>query len=246
MTGTQSIDRAAQLLVLVVEGDGAASVGELAERSGLPKSTVSRAISALERRGLRPARRCPPRRPARSGAARARPSRSPRRRPRRLRRAGARRPRRGERRDDQPRRADAARRRAPRPGRLPPLHRQHELARPPGRLSTTADRQGLPLGVVGAAPRDARLRPRTELRSSTRSARAAMPSPSTSSSRASPPWPPPSATRVATYRRRALDLRPELPPDASTHRGARTGCSSREADGLSARLGYRTTTQGAA
>jgi IclR family transcriptional regulator, acetate operon repressor len=52
MTGAQSIDRAAQLLVLVVEGDGASSVGELAERSGLPKSTVSRAISALERRGL--------------------------------------------------------------------------------------------------------------------------------------------------------------------------------------------------
>jgi len=52
MTGTQSIDRAAQLLVLVVEGDGATSVGELAQRSGLPKSTVSRAVSALERRGL--------------------------------------------------------------------------------------------------------------------------------------------------------------------------------------------------
>ncbi|HSD03484.1 MAG TPA: IclR family transcriptional regulator [Gaiellales bacterium] len=52
MTGAQSIDRAAQLLVLVVEGDGATSVGELAERSGLPKSTVSRAVSALERRGL--------------------------------------------------------------------------------------------------------------------------------------------------------------------------------------------------
>jgi IclR family transcriptional regulator, acetate operon repressor len=52
MTGAQSIDRAAQLLVLVVEGDGATSVGELAQRSGLPKSTVSRAISALERRGL--------------------------------------------------------------------------------------------------------------------------------------------------------------------------------------------------
>jgi len=52
MTGAQSIDRAAQLLVLVVEGDGASSVGELAERSGLPKSTVSRAVSALERRGL--------------------------------------------------------------------------------------------------------------------------------------------------------------------------------------------------
>jgi DNA-binding IclR family transcriptional regulator len=52
MTGAQSIDRAAQLLVLVVEGDGATSVGELAQRSGLPKSTVSRAVSALERRGL--------------------------------------------------------------------------------------------------------------------------------------------------------------------------------------------------
>jgi IclR family transcriptional regulator, acetate operon repressor len=52
MTGSQSIDRAAQLLVLVVEGDGATSVGELAQRSGLPKSTVSRAVSALERRGL--------------------------------------------------------------------------------------------------------------------------------------------------------------------------------------------------
>jgi len=52
MTGSQSIDRAAQLLVLVVEGDGAASVGELAQRSGLPKSTVSRAVAALERRGL--------------------------------------------------------------------------------------------------------------------------------------------------------------------------------------------------
>ena len=52
MIGAQSIDRAAQLLVLVVEGDGATSVGELAQRSGLPKSTVSRALSALERRGL--------------------------------------------------------------------------------------------------------------------------------------------------------------------------------------------------
>jgi IclR family acetate operon transcriptional repressor len=52
MTGAQSIDRAAQLLVLVVEGSGATSVGELAQRSGLPKSTVSRAVSALERRGL--------------------------------------------------------------------------------------------------------------------------------------------------------------------------------------------------
>src|SRR5947199_10622262 len=51
-TGTQAIDRAAQLLVLVVERDEATSVGELAQAAGLPKSTVSRALSALERQGL--------------------------------------------------------------------------------------------------------------------------------------------------------------------------------------------------
>jgi IclR family transcriptional regulator, acetate operon repressor len=52
MTGTQAIDRAAQLLVLVVENESSSSVGELADASGLPKSTVSRAVSALERQGL--------------------------------------------------------------------------------------------------------------------------------------------------------------------------------------------------
>jgi len=51
-TGTQAIDRAAQLLVLVVENEESSSVGELAEAAGLPKSTVSRALSALERQGL--------------------------------------------------------------------------------------------------------------------------------------------------------------------------------------------------
>jgi DNA-binding IclR family transcriptional regulator len=51
-TGTQAIDRAAQLLVLVVEREESSSVGELAEAAGLPKSTVSRALSALERQGL--------------------------------------------------------------------------------------------------------------------------------------------------------------------------------------------------
>ena len=51
-TGTQAIDRAAQLLVLVVESDESSSVGELAEAAGLPKSTVSRVVSALERQGL--------------------------------------------------------------------------------------------------------------------------------------------------------------------------------------------------
>jgi DNA-binding IclR family transcriptional regulator len=50
--GTQSIDRAAQLLVHVVEGEEAPTVGELARLAGLPKSTTSRLIGALERQGL--------------------------------------------------------------------------------------------------------------------------------------------------------------------------------------------------
>lgn len=51
-TGTQAIDRAAQLLVRVVEAAQPPSVGELAQRVGLPKSTTSRLVSALERQGL--------------------------------------------------------------------------------------------------------------------------------------------------------------------------------------------------
>jgi IclR family acetate operon transcriptional repressor len=51
-SGTQAIDRAADLLVHVVESQRALGVGELAERSGLPKSTTSRLVGALERRGL--------------------------------------------------------------------------------------------------------------------------------------------------------------------------------------------------
>jgi DNA-binding IclR family transcriptional regulator len=51
-TGTQAIDRAAQLLVRVVEASQPPSVGELAARAGLPKSTTSRLVAALERQGL--------------------------------------------------------------------------------------------------------------------------------------------------------------------------------------------------
>src|SRR3712207_891082 len=51
-TGTQAIDRAATLLVQVVERSSPVTVGELAEASGLPKSTTSRLLSALERHGL--------------------------------------------------------------------------------------------------------------------------------------------------------------------------------------------------
>jgi IclR family transcriptional regulator, acetate operon repressor len=50
--GTQSIDRAAQLLVHVVENSEPTSVGALAQTTGLPKSTTSRLVRALERQGL--------------------------------------------------------------------------------------------------------------------------------------------------------------------------------------------------
>jgi IclR family acetate operon transcriptional repressor len=51
-TGTQSVDRAAQLLVGVLEGERPQAVAELSERAKLPKSTASRLLSALERHGL--------------------------------------------------------------------------------------------------------------------------------------------------------------------------------------------------
>jgi IclR family acetate operon transcriptional repressor len=51
-TGTQAIDRAAELLVRVVESARPLGVGELASGSGLPKSTTSRLVGALERQGL--------------------------------------------------------------------------------------------------------------------------------------------------------------------------------------------------
>jgi IclR family acetate operon transcriptional repressor len=51
-SGTQAIDRAAELLVSVVESSRPLGVGELAASSGLPKSTTSRLLGALERRGL--------------------------------------------------------------------------------------------------------------------------------------------------------------------------------------------------
>src|SRR5256885_2365008 len=48
-TGTQAIDRAAQLLVRVVEAARPVAIGELADSAGLPKSTTSRLVRALER-----------------------------------------------------------------------------------------------------------------------------------------------------------------------------------------------------
>lgn len=51
-TGARAIDRAAQLLVRVVESSEPETVTELAEVTGLPKSTASRLVAALERQGL--------------------------------------------------------------------------------------------------------------------------------------------------------------------------------------------------
>ena len=51
-SGTKSIDRAAQLLVQVLESAQPPTVGALAIAAGLPKSTTSRLVRALERQGL--------------------------------------------------------------------------------------------------------------------------------------------------------------------------------------------------
>jgi IclR family acetate operon transcriptional repressor len=50
--GTQAIDRAAQLLTLVLASDEPLGVGDLAQAADLPKSTASRLVSSLERHGL--------------------------------------------------------------------------------------------------------------------------------------------------------------------------------------------------
>jgi IclR family transcriptional regulator, acetate operon repressor len=50
--GSQTIDRAAGLLVGVLEGERPRAVGDLAAQAGLPKSTASRLLAALERNGL--------------------------------------------------------------------------------------------------------------------------------------------------------------------------------------------------
>ena len=51
-TGTQAVDRAAQLLVEVARHRDPVSFTELIAASGLAKSTTSRLLTALERNGL--------------------------------------------------------------------------------------------------------------------------------------------------------------------------------------------------
>jgi len=49
---TTAVDRGADLLVRVLESEEPVALAELASASGIPKSTASRLLSALERRGL--------------------------------------------------------------------------------------------------------------------------------------------------------------------------------------------------
>jgi DNA-binding IclR family transcriptional regulator len=51
-SGTQAVDRAAALLTLVVQGDEPISFTELADVTGLARSTTSRLLTALERHQL--------------------------------------------------------------------------------------------------------------------------------------------------------------------------------------------------
>jgi DNA-binding IclR family transcriptional regulator len=51
-SGTQAVDRAALLVATVVHADEPLSFGELQDGCGLPKSTTSRMLTALERAGL--------------------------------------------------------------------------------------------------------------------------------------------------------------------------------------------------
>jgi IclR family transcriptional regulator, acetate operon repressor len=50
--GTTAVDRGAELLVRVLESEQPVALTELASASGIPKSTASRLLSALERQGL--------------------------------------------------------------------------------------------------------------------------------------------------------------------------------------------------
>jgi IclR family transcriptional regulator, acetate operon repressor len=50
--GTTAVDRGADLLVRVLESEQPVALSDLASATGIPKSTASRLVSALERRGL--------------------------------------------------------------------------------------------------------------------------------------------------------------------------------------------------
>lgn len=52
LTGTQAVDRATSLLIAILNAEQPPLLSELARELGLPKSTTSRILGALERQGL--------------------------------------------------------------------------------------------------------------------------------------------------------------------------------------------------
>jgi DNA-binding IclR family transcriptional regulator len=52
LTGTQAVDRATSLLIAILNSPEPPLLSELARELGLPKSTTSRILGALERQGL--------------------------------------------------------------------------------------------------------------------------------------------------------------------------------------------------
>jgi len=52
-SGAQSIDRAAQILVRLMESDETVTLASVIEETRLPKTTAARLLRALERNGLR-------------------------------------------------------------------------------------------------------------------------------------------------------------------------------------------------
>ena len=231
-SGTQSIDRAAELLVSVVESLEP-RVGRRARRAaGLPKSTTSRLVGALERQGLvqRTARR-----PSAPGPGAA-PVRAPRRArdlvalaaPRLARLADA------PRRDGQPRRRRRRRSRA-----LAQEDSAHFVGgtnwvgrRVP--FDARREREGLRSRSAPAPPSDGR--------ALERSARARLrDDASTSSSPGSPPSPRPSSGRDGDASPRSRISGPDRPPD--TPSASRELAPLLHRRGARARHGSATTTK---
>ena len=157
--GSQSIDRAARILVRLVESDDAVTLTGVMEETQLPKTTAARLLRALERNGLAQRRRGGGFRPGPVLVEYARRDsavgdlatlalplpRAPRRR---------------DGRDDEHRDPDAGRGRAPRAGRQQPPARGRQLGRPADPDPRLVDGQGVHGVRRGAAavrtPRAAR------------------------------------------------------------------------------------------
>ena len=249
-TGTQAIDRAAELLVRLIECDHAWSTMDLADDARFPRarprascgrSSATSSCSATRQRDAAPRLGARPVRPPRRGQPGSRRARAP----------DPRAARRGQRRDGQPRGTERQRRRDRRPGRHRLHPRRDELGR--RQLVLHASALGKVLLAAGVAPV-----PRPSTRRRRRRSSTMTPCSATSPSCAS------AATRRAS--RSSSPVCSPSPQACASARGviaalAISGPSIRlearnldrlgtllvvEADALSARLGYRQREEGAA